>query len=90
VDTTFDLLAHDLLTATFWLDVRKTQDGSREFGAAPTAAWLALRKLVPLLPPAEVIPTHSRAMTAAAFLRSTPASTFYAGSAPMPRSSENR
>ncbi len=90
VDTTFDLLAHDLLTATFWLDVRKTQDGSREFGAGPTAAWLALRKLVPLLPPAEVIPTHSRAMTAAAFLRSTPASTFYAGVAPMPRSSENR
>jgi histidine ammonia-lyase len=90
VDTTFDLLAHDLLTATFWLDVRKTQDGSREFGAGPTAAWLALRKLVPLLPPADVIPTHSRAMTAAAFLRSTPASTFYAGSAPMPRSSENR
>jgi hypothetical protein len=36
------------------------------------------------------IPTHSRAMTAAAFLRSTPASTFYAGSAPMPRSPENR
>src|SRR5579863_1207039 len=66
VDTTFDLLAHDLLTATFWLDVRKTQDGSREFGAGPTAAWQALRKLVPLLPPPEVIPTHSRAMTAAA------------------------
>jgi histidine ammonia-lyase len=90
VDTTFDLLAHDLLTATFWLDVRKTQDGSREFGAGPTAAWLALRKLVPLLPPAEVIPTHSRAMTAAAFLRSTPASMFYAGSAPMPASAEQR
>ena len=90
VDTTVDLLAHDLLTATFWLDVRKTQDGSREFGAGPTAAWLALRKLVPLLPAAEVIPTHSRAMTAAAFLRSTPASTFYAGVAPMPRSPENR
>jgi histidine ammonia-lyase len=89
VDTTFDLLAHDLLTATFWLDVRKTQDASRDFGAGPTAAWLALRKLVPLLPPAEGIPTHSRAMTAAAFLRGTPAATFYAGQAPMPRSSEN-
>ena len=35
VDTTFDLLAHDLLTAAFWLDIRKTQDASREFGTAP-------------------------------------------------------
>jgi histidine ammonia-lyase len=90
VDTTFDLLAHDLLTATFWLDVRKAQDASREFGAGPTAAWLAFRKIVPLLPPAEGIPTHSRAMTAAAFLRTTSATNFYAGSPSMPRSSENR
>jgi histidine ammonia-lyase len=90
VDTTVDLLAHDLLTATFWLDVRKIQDASRDFGAGPTAAWLAFRKIVPLLPPSEGIPTHSRAMSAAAFLRSTPVTAFYAGSPPMPRSSENR
>jgi histidine ammonia-lyase len=89
VDTTFDLLAHDLLTAALWLDIRKTQDASREFGAAPTAAWLAFRKIVPLLPAAGRIPAQSRPMTAAAFLRGTPAATFYAGSPPMPRSSEN-
>jgi histidine ammonia-lyase len=90
VDTTVDLLAHDLLTAAFWLDVRKVQDSSRDFGAGPTAAWRAFRAIVPLLPPAEGIPTQSRAMTAAAFLRATPATTFYSGSPPMPRSSENR
>jgi histidine ammonia-lyase len=84
VDTTFDLLAHDLLTAAFWLDIRKLQDASREFGAAPTAAWVALRKTVPLLPPADEIPTQSRPMTVAAFLRSTPAGSFYAGTQPMP------
>jgi histidine ammonia-lyase len=89
VDTTFDLLAHDLLTATFWLDIRKTQDASREFGSAPTAAWVAFRKIVPLLPSSEGIPV-SRPMTAAAFLRSTPATAFYGSSPPMPRSSENR
>src|SRR5208282_5547176 len=50
VATTFDLLAHDLLTATFWLDVRKAQDASRNFGDGPTAAWKAFRKIVPLLP----------------------------------------
>ena len=89
VSTTFDLLAHDLLTATLWLDVRKAQDPSRNFGDGPTAAWTAFRKIVPLLPVLDGVPTQSRSMTAAAFLRSTPAATFYRGGEPMPRSSEN-
>jgi histidine ammonia-lyase len=88
VDTTFDLLAHDLLNAAFWLDVRKKQDPTREFGAAPTAAWQALRKRVPLelggnKPGAESLP-----VTAATFIRTTPAASFYAGGAAMPAGSE--
>jgi histidine ammonia-lyase len=90
VGTTVDLLAHDLLTATFWLDVRKAQDPSREFGPSPTAAWQAFRKIVPLLPPSGEVPTRSRAMTAAEFLRSTPATAFYPGGPAMPDSPENR
>jgi histidine ammonia-lyase len=90
VGTTVDLLAHDLLTAAFWLDVRKAQDPSREFGPSPTAAWQALRKIVPLLPPAGEVPTRSRAMTAAEFLRNTPATAFYPGGPPMPDGAENR
>jgi histidine ammonia-lyase len=89
VATTVDLLAHDLLTAAFWLDVRKAQDPSREFGQSPTAAWQAFRKIVPLLPPSGEVPTRSRAMTSAEFLRTTPATIFYADSPPMPASSEN-
>ncbi len=89
VSTTVDLLAHDLLTATLWLDVRKAQDPTRNFGDGPTAAWTAFRKIVPLLPVLEGVPTQSRSMTAAAFLKSTPAATFYRGTEPMPRSSEN-
>jgi histidine ammonia-lyase len=89
VSTTFDLLAHDLLTATLWLDVRKAQDPSRNFGEGPTAAWTAFRKIVPLLPVLDGVPTQSRSMTAAAFLKSTPAATFYRGSETMPRSSES-
>src|SRR3984885_11773415 len=50
VSTTFDLLAHDLLTATLWLDVRKAQDPSRSFGDGPTAAWTAFPRIVPGLP----------------------------------------
>ena len=88
VSTTFDLLGQDLLTATLWLDVRKAQDPARNFGAAPTAAWTAFRKVVPTLPTMEGVPSQSRPMAASAFLRSTPAANFYMG-APMPRSAES-
>ena len=90
VDTTFDLLAHDIVTAAFWLDVRKAQDPARQFGPAPTAAWSAFRQIVPLMPAADDTSVRSRPMMAAAFLRGTAASQFYGSSPPMPAASENR
>ena len=89
VDTTFDLLAHDLLNAALWLDVRKAQDPSREFGTAPTAAWHALRQVAPL-ELGERRSAQAPAVRAAAFIRATSASTFYAGGAAMPAGSEPR
>jgi len=88
VDTTFDLLAHDLLNAAFWLDVRKKQDPTREFGTAPTAAWQALRKRIPLDLGGDKAPAESLPVTAAAFIRATPAASFYAGGAAMPAGPE--
>jgi histidine ammonia-lyase len=89
VSTTFDLLGHDLLNATFWLDVRKAQDPSRNFGAGPTEAWTAFRKIMPVLPAQDASPSQPRPMAAAAFLKSTPAGKFYTGGETMPRSAEN-
>ena len=89
MSTPFDLLGHDLLNAAFWFDIRKAQDGSREFGAGPTAAWTAFRKSVPLLPALDKRPLQLRAATAAAFLKETPANTFYTGGENMPDSTEN-
>ncbi len=88
VDTTFDLLAHDFLNAAFWLDVRKKQDPTREFGAAPTAAWQALRKRIPLELGGSKAPAESLPVTAAAFIRTTPVGSFYAARAAMPVGSE--
>jgi histidine ammonia-lyase len=89
VSTTFDLLGHDLLTAALWLDVRKAQDPSRNFGAGPTAAWTALRKIVPTLPDLDKTPVQMRTMAATEFIKDTPADAFYAGGAKMPGSSES-
>jgi histidine ammonia-lyase len=89
VSTTFDLLGHDLLMATFWMDVRKAQDGTRSFGAGPTAAWMAFRKTMPLLPALDKSPSQLRTMAATAFIKGTPASTFYSDDVQMPAPSEN-
>jgi histidine ammonia-lyase len=84
VDTTFELLGFDLLEGSLWLDVRKKQDAHRSFGAAPTAAWVAFRKTMPLLPAAGSPAAGSPAAgSVAGFLRGTPASTFYRGAEPL-------
>jgi histidine ammonia-lyase len=82
VSTTLDLLAIDLLEAGLWLDVRKAQDPSRSFGAAPTAVWRALRHAIPLESDPNHPPSESNPMLAARFIRLNPASNFYTGSSP--------
>lgn len=82
VETTFDLLSYDLLEGSLWLDVRKTQDPTRSFGEAPTAVWMAFRGHVPLRPDPAAERTQSVPATAAQFLKSTAASTFYATKEP--------
>jgi histidine ammonia-lyase len=79
VDDTFRLLAADLLTGARWLDVRKTQDARREFGPGPTAAWQALRALIPLQADATAPTPAPGAMGIAAlqFLKNNPAWKFF-------------
>jgi histidine ammonia-lyase len=79
VDDTFRLLATDLLVGTRWLDVRKAQDQSREFGPGPTAAWQAFRQHVALKPdPAAPAPgPGAMGLAAIAFIKDTPAWTFF-------------
>ena len=83
VSTTLDLLGHDLLQAAFWMDVRKKQDSSREFGAAATAAWTALRKTAPLQTAEQrVHASKPEAALAAEFVHETDPETFYSGRPP--------
>jgi histidine ammonia-lyase len=82
VDTTFDLLSFDLIEGSLWMDVRKTQDPSRSFGAAPTAVWSAFRQRVPLRQDAAAPDYPSTPSIAAQFLKNTAASTFYPSSEP--------
>jgi histidine ammonia-lyase len=47
VDDMFQLLGLDLMTSTYWLDIRAIQTPGRKFGAPTEAAWAAFRKAVP-------------------------------------------
>ncbi len=84
IDYMFDLMGQDLLTAAFWMDLRKLQDPKRNFGEAPTAAWQAFRAVVPFRYSAENRPQTPIGRIAYRFLWENPASDYYAGGPPMP------
>jgi histidine ammonia-lyase len=83
VELHMQLLAHDLLIATYWMDVRKAQDPSRSFGKRATDAWQAFRRKLPWQLNLDERPDVPYGITAYEFLKSTPADTF-ATAPPMP------
>jgi histidine ammonia-lyase len=86
LDAARDLMAEEMILAAFWMDVRREQDPGRSFGAAPTAAWEALREIVPLEGELAEPATVSTTTRIADFIEATPASTFYDGGPAMPDS----
>jgi histidine ammonia-lyase len=84
VDLTTQLLAYDLLTATYWMDVRKVQDPNRNFAPAPTAAWTAFRKILPWQEDVDSRPDIPYGAVAYNFLKRTQAADFYSGGPTLP------
>jgi histidine ammonia-lyase len=84
VDLTTQLLAYDLLTATYWLDVRKAEDPKRNFAPSPTAVWIAFRKVLPWQQEVDSRPDIPYGAVAYEFLKRTPASDFYSSGPAMP------
>jgi len=89
IDYMFDLMGQDLLTAAFWMDLRKIEDPDRTFGEAPTAAWQAFREVVPFRFSEEDRPQAPVGRMAYRFLRENPAATFYPGGPPIPGGTGN-
>ena len=84
VADTVDLLAEDLLTGTFWLDVRHAEGPGRSFGPPATAVWTAFRKILPLAPDPAHRPTRPTHDVAADFIHETEAVEFYPQGLPTP------
>jgi histidine ammonia-lyase len=78
VDDTLELLAEDLLSGCYWLDMRKGQSGGRSFGPVTTAVWQAFRSTLRFEegPDQDTRRIHE---LAADFVRSNSVVSFYAG-----------
>jgi histidine ammonia-lyase len=77
VELTTQLLAYDLLTATYWMDVRKAEDPARSFGKAPTEVWTEFRKVLPWQQDPDSRPDIPFGIIAYDFLKTNSASIFY-------------
>jgi histidine ammonia-lyase len=83
VDDTVELLAEDLLSGCYWLDLRKGQSGGRNFGPVTTSVWQSFRSTLRAQQGSEQDsrPIHE---LAASFIRSNPVPNFYAGDGATP------
>ncbi|MGE4251441.1 MAG: aromatic amino acid ammonia-lyase [Parvibaculaceae bacterium] len=86
VDLSFHLLAQDLLTASYWMEVRKAQKPERTFGEAPAAALAALRQIIPWRQAPAERPKRPLGMVAYEFMQANPAAKFYTGAIKAPDS----
>jgi histidine ammonia-lyase len=77
VDDTVLLLGEDLLTATYWMNIRRVQSPERSFGRAPTSAWNAFRQAVPWQQRLSDRPSQPVSGIVHAFMTAHPAAEFY-------------
>jgi histidine ammonia-lyase len=83
VADTIDLLAEDLLTGTYWLDLRKAHSPTISFGQSADALWTAFRAVLPFDGAQKGVPLPVHEI-AAQFIRSNAASRFYRNDAREP------
>ena len=85
LDAALRLIGQELLTASFWMDVRRVQNPERTFGAVPQSVHDAFRAIVPWqAAPNERPPLPAHAVIAYAFLRGNPPEEFMGADAPGP------
>lgn len=77
VDTSMRLLAEELASATYWMEVRKAQNPGRSFGGPATAALHSVRSVLPwqdsdppALPQGDLLYAFMQANPAAAYMGS--------------------
>jgi histidine ammonia-lyase len=90
VDNAMRLVGQELLSASYWMEVRRIQNPSRSFGVAPVNALAALRSVIPWQSPPDLRPELPAGELAYSFLMANPAAAFMGGAAAEPTSVRSR
>jgi histidine ammonia-lyase len=84
VDNAFRLVAQEMLSASYWMEVRKAQNPDRSFGAAPAGALQALRAVIPWQQATDLRPELPAGELVYAFMQAVPAASFMGDDAAEP------
>jgi len=81
LDVSRDILGQNLLTAAFWMDIRKLENPDRTFGLGPTTVWAHFRKIIPFRDTVTLPSFATRDDLAVDFLLTNSPASLYQGNA---------
>jgi histidine ammonia-lyase len=90
VDDALRLVAQEMLSASYWMEIRKAQNPDRSFAAAPASALQALRAVIPWQQAPDLRPELPAGELVYAFMQAVPAATFMGGDAAEPTAVRSR
>jgi histidine ammonia-lyase len=90
VDNALRLVAQEMLSASFWMEVRKAQNPDRSFGVAPTNALESLRGVLPWQLATDLRPELPAGELIYAYMNAVPAATFMGPDAAEPTAVRSR
>jgi histidine ammonia-lyase len=82
VDNALRLVAHEMLSASYWVEVRRTEGPTRSFAEAPMAVLEALRAVLPWQAETAQRPERPVGEVVYEFMRDTPAAQFFDATEP--------
>jgi histidine ammonia-lyase len=90
VDNALRLIGQEMLSSSYWMEVRKAQNPARSFGVAPANALAGLRAVIPWQLAADQRPELPAGELVYSFMQANPAAAFMGGAAAEPTSVRKR
>ncbi len=90
VDNALRLVAQEMLSSSYWMEVRRQQNPARSFGVAPANALAALRAVIPWQQATDLRPELPAGELVYSFMQANPAATFMGGAAAEPTAVRKR
>lgn len=90
VDNAMRLIAQEMLSASYWMEVRKAQNPDRSFAVAPASALAALRSVIPWQSAPDLRPELPAGELVYSFLVANPAAAFMGGASAEPTAVRSR